>query len=556
MGVILAVAGSAVGLGNFLKFPGQVATYGGAAFMIVYVASFLLLGLPFAMMEWTAGRKIGDRYHSVPWTFVSFFKRPSAKVAAAVSVVIPFVICSYYTYIEAWCLGYATNFLVGNFNFESVKDSAKFFGEFVGVQENGSAIGFSLTKVGAYFFIVFGINFFLVYKGVSKGIERFCKIAMPLLILIAIILVIRVITITPPKNSGASINQGMGFMWNPTQVVLQVNAENDKWTDVKRLVGESEIAQAREQTKENPKMRVLEIPLSRQLLNPSIWIAAVGQIFFSMSVGMGIIISYSSYLRKKDDVVLSALTSASANEFCEVCLGGMITVPAAVAFLGVSGVLGSCASLFDLGFNVLPMVFLQMPAGWIFGFLFFFLLFLAAITSSISILQPSLAFFQEVLGITKKPAVFILGFFMFMMSIYSVYFSKNLMALDTLDFWVGQTLIFIVATYEILMFSWCYGAEKLVKDANKNSLLKLPKFYAILWKYVTPSILIAVFLGWITKDVLGLWGGKLSYQISNLFIEKEAVSWASVALISLLCLIFGTMIFASKEYKELEEEDE
>ena len=117
MGVILAVAGSAVGLGNFLKFPGQVALYGGAAFMIAYVMSFLLVGLPFAMMEWTVGRKIGDKYHSVPWTYYSFFRKPSAKIVAAVAVVIPFVICSYYTYIEAWCLGYAVNFATGALDF-------------------------------------------------------------------------------------------------------------------------------------------------------------------------------------------------------------------------------------------------------------------------------------------------------------------------------------------------------------------------------------------------------------------------------------------------------
>lgn len=551
MGVILAVAGSAVGLGNFLKFPGQVALHGGAAFMIAYVASFILVGLPFAMMEWAVGRKIGDRYHSVPWTFYSFFRRPSAKAVAAVSVVIPFVICSYYTYIEAWCLGYAANFALGTFDFSSTAEASAFFGKFVGISENGSAIGFSASKVGVYFLAVFSINFILIYLGISKGIERFCKVAMPLLIALALVLAVRVATLSPADTGreDSSISQGMGFMWNPTKVVLEENS-GGKWAEVRRLVGEEDISAARAEAAGNASMRVREIPLWRQLLNPSIWIAAVGQLFFSMSVGMGVIISYASYLKKRDDVVLSALTSASANEFCEVCLGGMITVPAAVAFLGLSGVIGSCASLFDLGFNVLPLVFLKMPAGEFFGFIFFMLLFLAAITSSISILQPSLAFFQEVLGIGRRAAIAVLCVLMFATSSYSMYFSKGLVALDTLDFWVGQTLIFVIATYEIVMFSWVYGAEKLVRDANGYSLLKLPAFYAKIWRYFTPTILVAVFLGWLATDVFGLFGGKLSYQIENLTGFENPVAWASVGLVAFFCLLFGWMIFRSREFRE------
>ena len=555
MGVILAVAGSAVGLGNFLKFPGQVAIYGGAAFMIAYVLSFILVGLPFALMEWTVGRKAGEKCHSVPLTFYSFFRKPSAKAAAAFAVVIPFVICSYYTYIESWCLGYAVNFASGNLNFSSTKEASEFFGNFVGIGENGAGLAFSQGKVLIYFLIVFAINFAITILGISKGIEKFCKIAMPLLILLALILVARVATITPGHTGrqDASINQGMGFMWNPTKVVLE-ESQNGKWVEVRRLVGDADIQEAQAQIEKSApqkQMRIEKIGLARQLLNPSIWIAAVGQLFFSMSVGMGIIISYTSYLKRTDDVVLSSLTSASANEFCEVCLGGMITVPAAVAFLGISGVAGACASLFDLGFNVLPLVFLKMPLGAFFGSIFFILLFLAAITSSISILQPSLAFFQEVLGIARQKALWILGALMFAMSFYSLYFSKGLAALDTLDFWVGQTLIFIIATWEIIMFSWSYGAEKLVKEANAYSLLKLPKKYAVIWRYFTPTILVVVFLGWLLKDVLGVFGGKLSYQIENL--AKEPVAQISFAIILALIIFFGAMIFRSKSFSEEEE---
>lgn len=548
IGVILAVAGSAVGLGNFLKFPGQVAIYGGAPFMIAYVCSFFLVGVPFAMMEWSAGRSAAGKYHSVPWIFYWFFRTKSAKIMAAFSVPIPFIICSYYTYIEAWCLGYAVNFGLGNFEFNTVKDASDFFAEFVGINENGAAIGFSVKTVCVYFFAVFFINFALVYLGISRGIERFCKIAMPLLILIGIALIIRVMMLTPQEtgNPNSSISEGMGFMWNPTKIVLEEKSPDGIWSETKRI-SENEAMALSPNLTEN--QRISKISIFKQLLNPAVWIAAVGQLFFSMSVGMGVIISYASYLRKRDDVVLSCATASSANAFCEVCLGGMITVPAAIAFFGVSGVLGACASLFDLGFNVLPVVFFNMPLGNLFGFLFFFLLFLAAITSSISILQPSLAFFEEILGTSRKMATLLLAALTFFLCGYSIYFSKNLMALDTLDFWVGQTLIFIVASYEILMFSWHYGSKKMLNNTNAYSQMKLPKFYSFIWKYITPCILILVFFAWLSKDVLGLWGGKLSYHITNI-LEKNPISIISLGLIFGFCMLFLLMIFSSKTFNE------
>lgn len=100
------------------------------------------------------------------------------------------------------------------------------------------------------------------------------------------------------------------------------------------------------------------------------------------------------------------------------------------------------------------------------------------------------------------------------------------------------------------MFSWVYGAEKLVRDANGYSLLKLPAFYAKIWRYFTPTILVAVFLGWLATDVFGLFGGKLSYQIENLTGFENPVAWASVGLVAFFCLLFGWMIFRSREFRE------
>src|SRR5690606_7050244 len=124
------------------------------------------------------------------------------------------------------------------------------------------------------------------------------------------------------------------------------------------------------------------------LLVPSTWLAAAGQVFFSLSVGFGIILNYASYLKRKDDVVLSSLTASSVNEFFEVCLGGLITIPAAFLFLGVALTDPKTTGTFGIGFIALPNVFAAMPGGQFFGFLWFFMLFLAAITSSLSMLQP------------------------------------------------------------------------------------------------------------------------------------------------------------------------
>jgi SNF family Na+-dependent transporter len=116
-----------------------------------------------------------------------------------------------------------------------------------------------------------------------------------------------------------------------------------------------------------------------QLANGKMWMEAAGQIFFSLSVGFGVIITYASYMRRDDDIALSSTTAVAGNEFFEVSLGGMITIPAAFIFLGAAGAVGGT---FTLGFNTLPLVFEHMPLGRWVGFLWFFLLFLAAITSS------------------------------------------------------------------------------------------------------------------------------------------------------------------------------
>ncbi len=460
LGVILAVAGSAVGLGNFLRFPGLAAQYGGGAFMVAYFISLLVIGIPICWTEWTLGRYGGrNGYHSTSGIFHALLKKPWAKYLGVIGFVVPVVIYMYYVYIEAWALGYALNALMGNLSVDG-KDYATFFGNFTGAASDGVAIKFGLRDVGIFVILVYLLNFFFIYRGISKGIEMVCKIAMPALIFIAIIILIRVLTLgTPdPAKPDQNVINGLGYMWNPGDVAAG-------------------------------------------LKNPQLWLAAAGQIFFSLSVGFGVIITYASYLRGQDDVVLSGLTATAANEFCEVGLGGLITVPAAFMFLGTAGIVGQ--GTFGLGFNVLPQVFALMPAGHLFASIFFVLLFIAAVTSSLSMLQPGIAFLEEGLGIERKASVALLGLMTAVGTLFVWYFSKDLKALDTMDFWVGTVMLFVQATILVIIFGWGLGIDRGFEIAHEGAEMRIPSLFRPIIKYITPTYLIAIFVMFLLQNVFG-----------------------------------------------------
>ncbi len=462
LGVIMAVAGSAVGLGNFLRFPGLAAQYGSGAFMIAYFAALIFLGIPICWAEWTLGRYAGQKgFRSSPGIFYALIRHPIGKYVGALGAIIPVSVYLYYVYIEAWCAGYAWYFLTGQLSLG--KDPAAygdFWRRFVGFNQDGLVVGAHGNQVVIFLVLVFLVNFVIIFRGLSKGIESFCKFAMPALILLALIILGRVLTLgTPdPSKPGQDVLHGLGYMWNPGQV-------------------------------------------ASELKNPQLWLAAAGQIFFSLSVGFGVIITYASYLTNKDDVVLSGLTATSANEFCEVALGGMITVPAAFVFLGATGVAGQ--GTFGLGFNVLPVVLANMPFSHFFGFAFFALLFLAAITSSLSMLQPGIAFLEEGLGLNRKQSVTMLGLMTALGCLFVVYFSKDLKALDTIDFWVGTFLIFLMATTLIIVFGWVVGVDVGWREAHRGAHIQIPAIFKVIIKYVSPIYLLLIFVLWVLFNVFG-----------------------------------------------------
>lgn len=514
LGVILAVAGSAVGLGNFLRFPGQAVQYGSGAFMIAYFIMLVLIGIPICWAEWTMGRYAGQYgFRSSPGIFAVLVQHPIGKYLGAIGVIIPVCIYMYYVYIEAWCLGYAWFFLTGKMSTvadpPTVASYAGFWENFIGFGEDGTAMHFG-GGVLTFLVIVFILNFIIIFRGISKGIEFFCKYAMPALILMAVVILVRVLTLGTPDASkpDQSIVNGLGYMWNPTQVVLQEKVPDDAteegfiWADQELLVGGS-VAVKTQMASTSDTSRVETRTMWKQLANPQLWLAAAGQIFFSLSVGFGVIITYASYLSKKDDVVLSGLTASSANEFCEVALGGMIVLPAAFVFIGAASLGDYAGSGFSLGFKVLPMVFASMPFPALFGTIFFGLLFLAAVTSSLSMLQPGIAFLEEALGIGRRASVALLSTLTAIGCMFVVFFSKDIKALDTIDFWVGTFLIFVLATILIIVFGWVMGTDKGFDEAHKGAHVKIPKIFRFIIKYVSPTILVLVFVMWVMENVFG-----------------------------------------------------
>ena len=346
-------------------------------------------------------------------------------------------------------------------------------------------------------------------------------------------------------------------MWNPTKMIVETKDADGQWIKEKEIVSTQAIEQAEARAIADPNVRLTKRTVWQQLANPNLWLAAAGQIFFSLSVGFGVIITYSSYLSKKDDVVLSGLAATSANEFCEVALGGLITLPAAVTFLGVAGVAGM--GTFGLGFNVLPMVFANMAFGQLFGFLFFFLLFLAAVTSSLSMLQPGIAFLEESLSINRKQSVALLGLVTALGCGFVVYFSKDVKALDTMDFWVGTFLIFVLSTLQIIIFGWILGINKGFELAHQGSAIRIPSVFKFIMKYVSPLFLIIIFILWCGANLFGInlatmQAGPVSGYVRDLFIEPNTVAWLSISLILLVATLFALFIALSPDLKTQKKE--
>ncbi|MBU1894994.1 MAG: sodium-dependent transporter [Candidatus Omnitrophica bacterium] len=460
LGIIMAVTGSAVGLGNFLRFPVQAAKNGGGAFMIPYFIALLLVGIPLMWVEWSIGRYGGGFEHSsAPGVFHSLWqKNRFIKYFGVIGIFGPLVIMIYYTYIESWTLAYS--FFSLTQKYAGIADQISmqsFLRGFQGLEKNQyfSSIGTAYI----FFLVTFSVNITVLNYGIRGGIERFCKIAVPVLFIFGIILLVRVFSlgVVDLSKPDWNISNGLGYLWNPD---------------------------------------------FSQLKSAKVWLAATGQIFFTLSVGIGVILTYASYLKKGDDVALSGLTAVSMNEMAEVVLGASIVIPAAFVFFGPIAI-GDIANsgAFNLGFVTMPLVLGQMPFSEIFGFLWFGLLFLAGVTSSVSLAQPAIAFLEDEFNISRKQSVLLFGIVTFVICNAAIFFlSKGVV--DELDFWGGTFCLVLFATIEVILFGWIFGINKAWEEVHHGADMRLPRIYKHIIKYVTPTFLLIILGAWFFQEWL------------------------------------------------------
>ena len=459
VGLVLAMAGNAVGLGNFLRFPAQAVQNGGGAFIIPYLVSFLLMGIPLLWIEWAIGRH-GGKYghHSTPGMLGAMTKSNLWKYFGAFGIFTNLAVAAYYCYIESWTLSYVWHSIQGAFQGKTAEEISVFFSEYLDI---GHGKFFNVSSEAFFFFVVtLGLNVWILSRGISKGIEMASKIGMPLLIIFGVFLAIRALTLDAGEQGAVNdATVGLNFLWNP-----QFDS----------------------------------------LSNPKVWLAAAGQIFFTLSVGMGSIHCYAAYVRQNDDIALNAASAGWVNEFMEVILGGSIIIPIAVAYLGLDWLQAHVG--FEMGFRTMPTLFQNWGPvlAALAGVAWFGLLFFAGITSSLAMGQPVMAFLQDEFKMRRNRSAWTFGLTTFLLALPCI-FLYEYGAFGEFDYWAGTFSLVAFALAESIIFSWIFGIDKGWAEINRGADIKIPNFFRHVIKYVTPLFLLAVFLGSMIKPEGGEW---------------------------------------------------
>lgn len=331
-GVLVAMAGSAVGLGNLWRFPYLLGTNGGAAFIIIYLAFVLLLALPIMYSEFIIGRR---SQANVFGAFNVLAPGTGWGKAGFIFVLAAITIISFYSVVGGWTIDYFIK-AVG-LKFDSA-DTEVLNSMFVkSVTSNFSPVFYMLVFIG--------LTAIVLLSGIKEGIEKYAKVMMPLLFIIVIFIAVRSVTL---PGAGA----GLEFLFKP---------------DFSKVTAGT-------------------------------LLAALGQAFFSLSVGSGSIMTYASYVAKKESIVGISVKTAVADTLFAI-IAGVAIMPAVFAF-GISPSEGP-----GLVFITLPNIFAQLPFGYVLAIIFFFALFIAAITSSISLLEVIVAYLNEEFGISRKLSI-------------------------------------------------------------------------------------------------------------------------------------------------------
>lgn len=471
VGLVLAMAGNAVGLGNFLRFPVQAINNGGGAFIIPYLVSFLLMGIPLLWIEWSMGRFGGKSgHHSTPYIFNAMAKSGWWKYFGVFGIWTNLAVAAYYCYIESWTMSYVYHSVMRTFGGMSQTDVADFFTTYLDIGVSTTGIPYEAV---VFYVICLGLNTWILSRGLAGGVEKTAKIGMPLLILFGIFLAIRGVTLgtsgATPEHPDADAWAGLNFLWNP-----QFDS----------------------------------------LSNPSVWLAAAGQIFFTLSVGMGTIHCYAAYVRAKDDIALNAMSAGWMNEFVEVCLGSLIVIPIAAGYLGLDWVKANAG--FGMAFQTMPFLF----ENWgpflaaMAGVFWFGLLFFAGITSSLAMGTPWMGFLQDEFGVSRSKSAWSFGAIVLVMGLPTVFFYQH-GVFGEYDYWAGTVSLVIFALAESILFAWIFGIDRGWAEINSGAEMRVPGFFKFVIKFVTPVFLLAVFVGSVFVPAGGEWAAALSSLFSG-----------------------------------------
>jgi len=461
VGLVLAMAGNAVGFGNFLRFPVQAVQNGGGAFIIPYLVSFLVMGIPLLFIEWSSGRFGGKfGHHSTPFILQSMDKRWIWKYVGVFGIFSNIAIAAYYCYIESWTMSYIIHSLIGSFDGMNQTAVAAFFTDYLDVNTSTTGIPYEAL---VFFVLCIALNTWILSRGLSSGVEKVAKIGVPLLIVFGIFLAVKGITLKAGQNGAIHDGTlGLNFLWTPDFT---------------------------------------------SLANPKVWLAAAGQIFFTLSVGMGSIQCYASYIKKREDVALNAMSAGWMNEFVEIVLGSAVIIPIAIGYLGIDRVveLTNIGGL-GLGFRTMPFLFEQWGPilSAVAGVAFFGLLFFAGITSSLAMGTPGMGFMMDEYNWSRKKAAISFGVVILILGLPTIFFFSQ-GVFDEYDYWAGTVSLVVFALLESILFSWVFGMKKGWKEITDGADIKVPLVYRFIIKYITPVALILVFTGALIRPVGDDW---------------------------------------------------
>ena len=440
IGFILAAAGSAVGLGNIWKFPRVAFENGGSAFVLVYIIIVALIGATVMVTEFAVGRHSHKNGVGAVREIA-----PKFSFVGGLGILTGFIILCYYSHVGGWVMKYCVAYLTGA---KSVyADPTNFFLTDV----LGAGTSFPVQGAIVYPAIFIALTAFVVIKGVEGGIEKLNKVLMPALFIILIILLVRGVTI---QGGG----EGLAFMLKP---------------DFSKLSG-------------------------KMLL------AALGQAFFSLSLGMGIMCTYGSYLSKEENLVKNTFTICGLDTLVAL-MAGFAMVP--IAF----------ATNIDVGagagfaFISLAGAFQSMPFGTVFGFLFYLLLFFAAITSSISLLEGTIAYVTEEWHLNRTKAAVGLAIIMFLIGmlytcsqacfdIKGIWLDVNGIShpafADFMEFVTDKLIMPLCALCYCLFVGWVWGTKNAADEISSQGRYPfgLAGLYSVLVKFVAPVAIIIIML--------------------------------------------------------------